>query len=233
MRPSGPSTDLLTCVASIKADLSFMRSVLWRWCGAAFFALPLAALGATANKPQKILILGDSLSAAYNIPIESAWPALLAKRLELGGRKPPAAIVNASVSGETSAGARTRLPKLLADVHPTLVLVELGANDGLRGLPLPEIRANLRAIVETARAAGAKVVLLGIVLPVNYGPPYRAGLSAIYRDLAQEFNLPLVPFLLEGVAQDDKLLQDDGLHPRAEAEPRVLENVWPVLEPLL
>ncbi|HKE48515.1 MAG TPA: GDSL-type esterase/lipase family protein, partial [Rhodanobacteraceae bacterium] len=114
-----------------------------------------------------------------------------------------------------------------------LVVLELGANDGLRGLPLAQIRDNLTAMIRACQAAGALVVLLGIELPINYGPQYRDGLRAMYRDLAGEFNLPLVPFLLDGVATDPNLMQDDGLHPRAEGEPKVLDNVWPVLEPAI
>jgi acyl-CoA thioesterase-1 len=113
------------------------------------------------------------------------------------------------------------------------VVLELGANDGLRGLPLAEIRENLTKMIRASRASGAAVVLLGIELPINYGPQYRDGLRGIYRDLATEFNLPLVPFLLDGVALDPDLMQDDGLHPKAEGEPKVLDNVWPVLEAAL
>jgi acyl-CoA thioesterase-1 len=192
-----------------------------------FLIALLGARGADAAAPRTMLIFGDSLSAAYGIPAATAWPALLAARAK------GVEVVNASISGETTAGGRARLAKLLAAQHPSIVLVELGANDGLRGLPLAEIRENLRAIVESIRAAKAKPVLLGIELPVNYGPQYRDGLRAIYRDLATEFNVPLVPFLLEGVAQDDSLLLPDGLHPTTEAQPRVLENVWPVVKPLL
>ena len=184
---------------------------------------------AHAAAPRTVLIVGDSLSAGYGIAAASAWPALLAARVEGRGVR----IVNASISGETTAGGLARLPKLLAEQHPAIVLVELGANDGLRGLPLAEIRSNLRALIESVRSAKALPVLLGIELPVNYGPQYRDGLRAIYRDLAGEFNVPLVPFLLEGVAQDEALLQGDGLHPTAEAQPKVLENVWRVLAPLL
>ena len=198
-----------------------------RFAGCLILLLGLSAPCAAA--PRTVLIVGDSLSAGYGIPADSAWPALLGRRVDGRGVR----IVNASISGETTAGGLARLPKLLAEQHPAIVLVELGANDGLRGLPLPEIRTNLRAIVESIRSAKARAVLLGIELPVNYGPQYRDGLRDIYRDLAKEFNVPLVPFLLEGVAQDESLLQADGLHPTAEAQPRVLENVWQVLKPLL
>ena len=151
----------------------------------------------------------------------------------LAANAPGHRVVNASISGETTAGGLARLPALLAENKPSLVLVELGANDGLRGLPLAEIRANLRRILAGVRDSGARSVLLGIELPINYGPQYRDGLRNLYRDLAAEFNAPLVPFLLDGVALKPEWMQDDGLHPKAEGEPRVLDNVWPVLQPVL
>jgi acyl-CoA thioesterase-1 len=190
---------------------------------------PSAAAKPAAGAP--ILVLGDSLSSAHRIAPQSGWVHLLEQRLNAAGEPRP--IVNASISGETTAGGLARLPKLLADVRPALVVVELGANDGLRGLPLAEIRANLAKILGASRDAGARNVLLGIELPVNYGPQYRDGLRQMYRDLAAEFNAPLLPFLLDGVATEPTLMQDDGLHPKAEGEPKVLENVWPVLEPAL
>jgi acyl-CoA thioesterase I len=187
--------------------------------------------GVATAAPAPLLVLGDSLSAAHGIAPESGWVHLLENRLKQSAV--PRAVVNASISGETTSGGLQRLPPLLAEHKPAMVIVELGANDGLRGLPLTEIRANLNRIITASRAAGAKVVLIGIELPINYGPQYRDGLRSLYRDLAGEFNLPLVPFLLDGVALDPDLMQDDGLHPRAEGEPRVLENVWKVLEPAL
>ena len=182
---------------------------------------------------RPILVLGDSLSAAYRIAPESGWVTLLDQRLQQQSPQRHYRITNASISGETTAGGLARLPKLLADSAPALVLVELGANDGLRGLAIEEIHTNLQRILKACRDAGAKIVLVGIELPINYGPQYRDGLRDMYRDVAHEFNVPLVPFLLEGVATDPKLMQDDGLHPLAAAEPRVLETVWPVLEPVL
>jgi len=187
--------------------------------------------GTATAAPGPLLVLGDSLSSAHGIAPESGWVHLLEGRLKQSAD--PRAVVNASISGETTAGGLQRLPSLIAQHKPAIVIVELGANDGLRGLPLAEIRANLTRIITASRDAGAKVVLIGIELPINYGPQYRDGLRSLYRDLAGEFNLPLVPFLLDGVALDPDLMQDDGLHPRAEAEPRVLENVWKVLEPAL
>ena len=146
---------------------------------------------------------------------------------------PPWAVVNASISGETSLSGRNRLPALLAKYQPGVVVIELGANDGLRGLSLADLRANLAAMIDAAQAAHAKVLLLGIELPVNYGPQYRDGLRAVYADLARQKHAAWLPFLLDGVALDPSLMQADGLHPTAAGEPRVLDNVWSVLQPLL
>lgn len=187
------------------------------------------SLAAAASPP--ILVLGDSLSAAHGIAVKDGWVSLLKQRLQTA--VPTRAVVNASISGETTAGGLARLPQLLADNRPALVIVELGANDGLRGLPLAEARANLVKILTAIRASGAHTLLIGIELPVNYGPQYRDGLRSMYRGLAGEFNAPLLPFLLEGVALDPELMQDDGLHPNAKAQPKVLENVWAVLQPTL
>jgi len=193
--------------------------VLLFGCGPAFAA------------PAPVLVFGDSLSSAHHIAVESGWVHLLELKLEAS--KNPRPVVNASISGETTSGGLQRLPKILSDTKPALVVLELGANDGLRGLPLAEIRENLVKMIRASQAAGAAVVLLGIELPINYGPQYRDGLRGIYRDVAAEFNLPLVPFLLDGVALNPDLMQDDGLHPKAEGEPKVLDNVWPVLEPAI
>ncbi len=176
-------------------------------------------------------MLGDSLSAAHNIPVESGWVHLLGDRL--AKMEPPWSVVNASISGETSLSGRNRLPALLAKVHPAVLVIELGANDGLRGLPLAPLQDNLAAMIDAGRQAGAKVLLLGIELPVNYGPQYRDGLRAVYADLARDKQAALVPFLLDGVALKPELMQEDGLHPVASAEPQVLENVWKGLQPLL
>lgn len=186
---------------------------------------------ASAATVPPVLVLGDSLSAAHGIAPDEGWVALLDARL--AGSATPRAVVNASISGETTAGGLARLPDLLAEHRPALVVLELGANDGLRGLPLATVRANLRQMLEAIRAAGVQALLVGIELPVNYGPQYRDGLRTLYRDLAGEFNVPLVPFLLEGVALDPALMQDDGLHPTAAGQPRLLATVWAVLEPAL
>jgi len=194
-------------------------------------SLLFVSLSVAAAEPRPLLVLGDSLSAAYGIAPQEGWVALLGERLK--SAKPIRKVVNASISGDTTAGGLARLPALLAEHKPALVVVELGANDGLRGLPLAQARANLASALTAIRGAGARALLVGIELPVNYGPQYRDGLRAMYRGLAEEFNVPLVPFLLEGVALNPDLMQDDGLHPKAAAEPRVLDTVWAVLQPAL
>ena len=178
-----------------------------------------------------MLVLGDSLSAAHNIPVESGWVHLLDARL--AKMVPKWTAVNASISGETSISGRNRLPALLDKYRPAVLVIELGANDGLRGLPLSTLRDNLTAMIELAQKHKIRVLLLGIELPVNYGPQYRDGLRAVYADLAASKHVALVPFLLDGVALDPSLMQNDGLHPLAQAEPKVLETVWQKLKPLL
>ncbi len=176
-------------------------------------------------------MLGDSLSAAFGIRREEGWVALLQQRLAAKGYEQR--VVNASASGETTGGALARLPRLLSAQQPSIVVVELGGNDGLRGLPLEGVRRNLEAIIDAAIASGARVLLLGIRIPPNYGPTYTEGFFALYGELARTHDLPLVPFLLDGIALDDSLMQDDGFHPNAAAQPRMLDAVWPKLEPLL
>ena len=187
--------------------------------------------GAQAAAPKTVLVLGDSLSAAHNISVESGWVHLLDVRL--AKMVPKWTVVNASISGETSLSGRNRLPALLEKVQPQVLVIELGANDGLRGLPLTALRENLAAMIKLAQQRKVRVLLLGIELPVNYGPQYRDGLRAIYADLAHERHVALVPFLLDGIALDPALMQDDGMHPVATAEPRVLDNIWKQLQPLL
>jgi acyl-CoA thioesterase I len=186
---------------------------------------------AHAAEPRKVLVLGDSLSAAHNIPVEAGWVRLLDARTQKMAT--PWAMVNASISGETSLSGRNRLPGLLNREKPGVVVIELGANDGLQGLALGQLASNLDTMMAAADAAGAKVLLLGIELPVNYGPQYRDGLRKVYVDAAAKHKAALVPFLLDGVALDPALMQDDGLHPTAKGEPRVAENVWKALAPLL
>ncbi|NVK42598.1 MAG: arylesterase [Oceanospirillaceae bacterium] len=180
---------------------------------------------------QSVLVLGDSLSAAYGMPAEEGWVALLQRRLDRS--VPGTEVVNASISGETTQGGLTRLPQLLERHQPALVLVELGANDGLRGTPLPAIRQNLEQLVSSSQQSGAQVLLIGMQLPPNYGPRYSRGFHALFAEVSESREVPRVPFLMDGVALDATLMQDDGLHPNAAAQPKLLDNVWPYLEPLL
>ncbi|MFC5740250.1 arylesterase [Dyella tabacisoli] len=184
-----------------------------------------------AASTKTLLVLGDSLSAAHNIAVEQGWVHLLKVRLD--EMEPGWTVINASISGETSLGGRNRLSALLTKHRPAVLVIELGANDGLRGLPLASLRDNLAAMIDAAGPAKAKVLLLGIELPVNYGPQYRDGLRAVYADLAKEKHAALVPFLLQGVALDPAMMQNDGLHPVAAGEPMVLDTVWSKLQPLL
>jgi len=190
----------------------------------------LLAWGAAWAAPN-VLILGDSLSAAYGIAEDRGWVALLQRRLAEGGY--PHRVVNASVSGETSVGGLNRLPRLLAEHFPAVVVVELGANDGLRGIAPKVFGENLTAIVSAARGAGARVLILGVRLPPNYGAVFNTRFERVYASVADETDTALVPFFLEGVAENRQLMLPDGLHPAAEAQPRLLDNVWPALVPLL
>ena len=180
---------------------------------------------------RAVLVMGDSLSAAYNLAAEQGWVALLDARLAREGR--PWRMVNASISGETSAGGASRIEAALAEHRPGLVLIELGANDGLRGLPLEATRANLAAMVRAAKAAGAGVLVIGMRLPPNYGPEYTEAFFALFGEVARAEGVAYLPFLLEPIAFEESAFQPDRLHPTAEAQPRIAEHVWAALEPLL
>lgn len=183
-----------------------------------------------ADQPS-ILVLGDSLSAAYGLETRQGWVELLRQRLKDQGYA--YRVVNASVSGETSRGGRHRLPELLARHAPAILVLELGANDGLRGLPLDALQANLAAMVLRAREAGARVLLVGMQIPPNLGPFYTERFAALYAELAAQQDLAFTPFLLAGVAGDERLMQDDATHANAQGQTRMLENVWVVLQELL
>jgi acyl-CoA thioesterase-1 len=195
--------------------------------------LVLASLAAPAiaAAADKILIVGDSLSAAYGIEKSRGWVALLQQRLEarqLGYR-----VINGSITGDTTRGGLSRLPAALERERPAIVVIALGGNDGLRGFAPQQTRGNLRRMIELSRDKGADVLLLGVKLPQNYGRAFGEKFHRVYLELADEMGVPLVPFFLEGVAETRDLMQADGIHPAAEAQPRILDNVWSGLVPLL
>ncbi len=197
---------------------------------AAGLALVLALVvpPSLAEARPVLLVMGDSLSAAYGIEQQEGWVSLLESRLDGKAR-----VINASISGETSSGGASRLPDPLGQHEPDIVLLELGGNDGLRGLPPRQFEANMADMIEASQAAGAEVLLLGIDIPPNYGQAYRDAFTGVYYRLADEFEVPLVPFLLEGIALDETLMQNDGIHPTAAAQSRILETVWPELAEML
>ncbi|HSH72669.1 MAG TPA: arylesterase [Methylophilaceae bacterium] len=190
----------------------------------------LTVAPANAAAPT-ILVYGDSLSAAYGIPREQSWVSLLQQRLKQEGLTHQ--VINTSISGETTTGGSSRIAATLKANQPNIVLIELGANDGLRGLPLNEMQNNLIQMIEACQQAKAKVVLVGMMIPPNYGPKYTREFNETYNNLAKRYRLALVPFLLADVAGNPELTQDDGLHPTALAQPRVLDNVWKILKPEL
>ena len=191
----------------------------------------MACTGAAATSERTLLVYGDSLSAAYGLRADQGWVALLQKRLKEQGYV--YRVVNASVSGETTSGGKARLERALAQHRPQIVVLELGANDGLRGLPVKEAKSNLETMLGTIEASGARTLLVGIMIPPNYGARYAGSFSAMYGELAVSRKVPVVPFLLDGVALDPALMQADGLHPNAAGQPRLLDNVWPQLQKLL
>ena len=198
------------------------------WFVSAALALMCMAQNAAAGT---ILIVGDSISAGFGLDTRLGWVSLLEQRLEREGHDDR--VVNASISGDTSAGGQARLPALLTEHKPDVVIVELGGNDGLRGQPPAQLQQNLAAMIDAAKTAGAKVLLLGMQLPPNYGVRYTEAFARVYTQLADEKQIALVPFFLEGVGGNPQWMQADGLHPAAAAQKRLLDNVWPVLKPLL
>ena len=198
------------------------------WLMSAGLGLMLAAQSAVAGT---VLIVGDSISAAFGLDTRAGWVALLEKRLAQQGFDDK--VVNASITGDTSANGLARLPAQLAAHKPDLVLLELGGNDGLRGMPVAQLQKNLASMIDLSRKAGAEVLLLGMQLPPNYGARYTKAFAQVYQTLAEEKKVALVPFLLEGVGGVPTLMQADGVHPTAGAQGKLLENVWPTLKPLL
>lgn len=198
---------------------------------ALLLAIPWALIDAADVPRPVILILGDSLSANFGIDVKDGWATLLQQRLD--GIQPGYRVVNASISGDTTRGGLGRLPAALAAHRPAIVVIELGANDGLRGFPLAQPRRNLGRMIQLVQAQGARPLLVGMRLPPNYGPRYTADFHAMFGSLSEEFGVPLVPFLLDGIATDYRLMQADGIHPTAEAQRLILDNVWTHLEPML
>lgn len=193
-----------------------------RWIGLALLLL------AAPLRAEVWLVVGDSISAAFGLDTTQGWVALLQKRLDQQGKR--IQVVNASISGDTSAGGLARLPALLAEHRPALVMIELGGNDGLRGTPLAQLQQNLADMIAASKSSGAQVLLLGMRLPPNYGKRYTEGFAGVYEQLAATHQVPLLPFFLEGVGGVPGLMQADGIHPTAAAQPRLLDNIWPLLE---
>lgn len=190
-----------------------------------FFLLPVN-VSATG-----ILVYGDSISAGYKLPEQSGWVELLKGRL--ASERLPFSVINLSISGETTSGGLTRLPEALSRHHPQLLIIELGANDGLRGTPLNAIRYNLEQMVKLAQAEDVHVLLLGMRIPPNYGRPYTDAFYQLFAQIADKYSLAYVPFLLEGVGGHPELMQNDGLHPNEQAQVKLLDNLWPTLLPVL
>ncbi|WP_162633374.1 arylesterase [Pseudomonas sp. LG1E9] len=178
-----------------------------------------------------VLIVGDSISAGFGLDTRKGWVALLEQRLKKEGFDDK--VVNASISGDTSAGGLARLPAALAEHKPDVVVIELGGNDGLRGQPPAQLQQNLASMIEKSQDSGAKVLLLGMQIPPNYGKRYVDAFAKVFGDVAEQKKVPLVPFFLEGVGGHPELMQADGLHPAVAAQGKLLENVWPTLKPLL
>jgi acyl-CoA thioesterase-1 len=202
-----------------------------KWTVAATAGIALAASASAYSAPKTVLVVGDSLSAEYGIARGSGWVALLEQRLK--AQKIDARIVNASISGETTSGGRTRLPALLQQHKPSIVVLELGANDGLRGLPVASAEDNLRTMISLSQQNKAKVLLVGMRMPPNYGRAYTERFANMYSTLASQAKVPLVPFMLDGVAQQASNFQADRMHPLATAHPTILDNIWPQFASLI
>jgi len=191
----------------------------------------LALLWAQTALAGGVLVVGDSISAGFGLDSSAGWVALLEKRLEQEGLARP--VINASISGDTSAGGLSRLPALLKTHQPAVVIIELGGNDGLRGQSPAQLQQNLARMVKLAKNSGATVLLLGMRLPPNYGKRYTQSFAGVYADVAEQQQIAFVPFFLEGVGGVEGMMQADGIHPTARAQPLLLENLWPFLQPML
>jgi acyl-CoA thioesterase-1 len=196
-------------------------------------SIPLSVHAANAPEPGKpvIVVLGDSISAEYGLPHNTGWVELMRQRL--ANERIDYSVANASISGDTTSGGRARMPELMQRLKPSIVIVELGANDALRGVPLATTEDNWRTIIEQAQQGHAKVVLIGMYIPPNYGPDYTQKFHGLYGQLSKEFHVQLVPFLLAGIADKPEMFQADQMHPNQQAQSVLLDNVWPTLKPLL
>jgi acyl-CoA thioesterase-1 len=208
-----------------------MNTVLLRLRSIVFLALICVGVQTQASQ-NTLMVFGDSLSAAYGVQTEVAWVALLKERLKEEGFD-QWQVVNASIGGETTDGGLRRLPDLLDKNEPDIVILELGGNDGLRGFPPDVIRQNLTRMIEQVDGSGGRTLLVGMQIPPNYGQRYTRAFAEIYPELAREHQTELVPFFLEGIYDQEGMMQEDDIHPTAEAQDRLLDNVWPVLEPML
>ena len=195
------------------------------------FLLLLIAFPAGSAEAPTVLVFGDSLSAGYGIDVDQSWTTLLQTRLQ--GQGYEHRVVNASISGETTEGGANRIHGTMERFDPAVVILELGGNDGLRGFPPERMRGNLRTIIETSKVGGAAVVLLGIRIPTNYGARYTKAFESIYRELAAELEVPWIEFFMDGIAMNEELMQDDGIHPNAEAQSILLDNAWPIIQEAL
>jgi len=191
----------------------------------------LMTANAGGTDTPTVLIFGDSLSAGYGIDVDQTWVSLLQQRLQEQGYEHQ--VINASISGETTEGGATRIETAIADFSPELIILELGGNDGLRGIPAARMQSNFEQIIKRAQASGATVVLLGIRIPTNYGPRYSAEFEAVFREVSESLGVKWIEFFMEGIALNDALLQDDRIHPNASAQPLLLENAWPVIRAAL
>jgi len=193
--------------------------------------LLIIVCGASAANPPTVLVIGDSLSAGYGIDVDQSWTTLLQSRLQSQGYEHR--VVNASITGDTTEGGASRIAAALENFGPDLVILELGGNDGLRGIPPDRMKDNLRAIIETSQQSGASVIMLGIRIPTNYGQRYTSAFEGVYRELVEQLQIPWIEFFMEAVALDETLMQADGIHPNAKAQPILLDNAWPIVSQAL
>jgi acyl-CoA thioesterase I len=230
---------MIACWNSVRR--AFIGRIIGTLAGGVLAVVTATAHASNAQQPARkapaetrpvVLVLGDSLSAEYGLARDSGWVKLLEQRLERQTSN-EYSVVNASISGETTSGGLTRLPALLKNHRPSVVVIELGANDGLRGLPLDLMRKNLRAMVDACRASGARVLLVGMRIPPNYGRDYAERFFGVFAEIARETKVGYAPFILDGLAEDLSMFQADRIHPTEQAQGRMLDNIWPHLQPLI